>query len=377
MSLNDTKPMAERERHISTAEQERSKIVTGLEAEQAQGGLLFAQTDHFIVVYRDIPDIYGEFSGWLDTHPTALAQHLEYILEAVTGHFHLNLQDNFQVVEVKKGGLFVLDGVHLGNTRSLLSLKAWEHARFSKVYSGKRRAGFDEPVIYGAAVHEAIGHGIVERGLFGEEVLRKRPYQNSPELGFLIEGLATYIEYTFSGADPHDYFRNAMLDAAISRFTDLGGRWKLDSLSEDQIRGLVGRYSRIDGFSISGVFKLQERPVSGYHTEEPMDRVDLSNLFAKYSRGGSFVKYLIDRFGREAFQEFARRAGSSYFFSSLEEVTGMAVEAVERSWKEEVLTEAFIRNPIIEARERDVSTKFKRELEAQRRSILNLYRAYA
>ena len=361
----------------SVREQERSELIAGLQGEQAQGRLLFAETDHFIVVYRDIPEIYREFAGWMDTHPAALAQHLEAALGEAKDLFRVTLQDTFQVVEVKKGGLFSLGGVHTGGKRRLLSLKEWEHARFSQVYSRKRRAGFTEPAIYGFAVHEAIGHGVIGRALFGDEVFRKAPNKISPELDFFLEGIATYTQYSLSGVDPHDYMRQAMLDAALLRFTDLTGRWRLGTLPEDEMIEHVRRFSRNDGFSISGVFKLQQRGEGRGESQDTTDKVDLKALFAKYSRGGSFVKFLIDRYGVEAFKQFSRQASSGDFFASLVQVTGRTVEAIEREWKEAVLTDAFLYNPMIEAAERGLSAGRRSELETQRRSILDVYREYS
>lgn len=373
--MEDTIEVGQAKEESSTKEQERSKIVANLKKEQEKGKVLYAETDNFIVVYRDIPKIYRKFDSWLDTHPRALAQHLEIKLEEAKEHFQFDIPDTFQVVEVKSGGL-LLGGYHTGKRRGILSLKEWEHARYSKVFSEKRKDAFVEPAIYSTAVHEAIGHGIIDKELIGEYATP--PYKRKPELNFLIEAIATYTEYTLSGADPHDYFRDAMREVALLQFAGLDGKWKLGSLTEEQTRKRVKKVSKAGvGFSVSEVFKLKGDGLKDAESVKPKDGDNLNDLFARYSRGGSFVKFMVDRYGIETFKRWTSQLNSSDFFESLEQVTGKTVSEIEREWKDEVLTDLFLDNPITEERERGLREETKRERAGQRKLIMDLYRKYS
>lgn len=271
---------------------EKHKLLTQLEAEsQVNPNFSYAATGHFIVVYNS-PGIYRYFGSWLDTDPNSLAEFLERGLTQAVNHFQIDNPDTIQYVDVKSGMLGMGGGLHLGTSRGYVPLKEWQHARFSKVFSGKlyQPTPNNKPGIYGGAVHEAIGHGIIARILTGIPINRlellSRLIRRPHSINFLEEGLANYVENLVMGIDPHDEMRTYLISAALDRFMSGDGNWELNKRSQSDIEKVVRKKSTWADFAISDFFKLRKN-----NSKQPLPDDFHSN--PDYYRGSSFIGYFV------------------------------------------------------------------------------------
>ena len=353
---------------------ERKKLLYQLEKDQKKGKLLFASTDNFIVIYKDIPTIYRKSGSWLDTHPKSLADFLEIKLKSAINHFQLDPPQNIQVVEAKKGFILSSQGQYTDNTKGVLSFKEWENTKFSHVYSNRRRQeGFKEPIIYQSAIHEAIGHGVLMNNFLTEEAVNA--IGENAGLSFIKEGLAVYAEYYLSGLDTHDYLRSMMEYHARMQLSNLDWDLKIDNLTKKQIKKRVQKVGFV-GFSIAGVFSLSNKDLSPSSINSN-NKEELNSFFGKYYRGGSFVKYFIDRYGMSTFKNWTKSLNTKNFYVSLEEVSRKSIKDIEQEWRDDVLTEKLFNNPIIEDEERKLTEDQKQKRLNERKDIFHLYKQYS
>lgn len=307
---------------------ERMQIIDRLDREaQYNPNLKYSTTNHFIVVYRGGEDVYKGFGGFLDTHPSSLAEFLESKSGEVAKHLQIDLPDAFQVVEVKKGGVLTIgdSGLHFHNRTRTFSSKEWENARFSWVRPGQAKES-SLPGIYGTAAHEAIGHGQVSEVIFPNPL-------HTEKNDFLAEGLANYCSDIALGTDSHQRFVGEMLKAAERQFVDFRGKWSLDSQSPEQIGKKVQKRSMGTFVPINSAFRLYDPQKStGIEQNKFLGPKD-----EYYYQGASFIKFVMDKFGPNVLKDWLRDATKDNFYSSLEGLTGTSFNEMQREWREIVL----------------------------------------
>lgn len=316
-------------------DREKCAVIEKFRAEQErEPSIKIGQSEKFVVVYRDAPKIYESFGAWIDTDPSALAEYLEQRLAALAEHFRVTVPNRFYVVEVIKGAMFKVlyrSGENMWNVSrhhfpESDGVKFWDYANFSKVYS--RWSYTDKkgkPNIYKVAVHEALGHGFIEKELIPDD---------TPEIHFLIEGLASYVQYAGAGLNPHDYFREILVILAEGHFSSLFYGWVLDRDSPKEITKKMREQDPIFG-SLMDAFFL----------DGPKSNIFGAGMFKKtgdYPRGCSFVKYLIDSYGVDMFKDWIYQVTRENFFSSLELMTRKSMPVIEEEWKQEVLNREFL-----------------------------------
>jgi hypothetical protein len=272
------------------------------------------------------------------------------------------LPDTFQVVDVYRGGRFkslIEGGSHSGRQRGW-SFTEWERARFNKVNARtKKQKG--EPEIYQTTLHEAIGHGYIAPSILPASWNTEDGY-----FPFITEGLATYVEYAGLGKNPHDYFRKTLAYLAFEKFTDIDGKWK--ELDSAQVSKKIQEKSSIYDMSIRDVFRI--------FSDEKILSKDRSHDLSDYVRGGSFIKFFIDRFGMDKFRSWARTTNRGNFSANTMEITGMKTEDIERDWRREVL-DGFIDNPLLNEDEETFTDKHRDQRLENRRQALGVYFLYS
>lgn len=314
--------------------QERQKVIDGIRFDSIRNpDIHFAQSPNFIVIFKD-NEPYKDFDVPGFQGPEDLAYYLEGGLKIATDTFGIQTPDTFQVVKVERGGrMRITQGTHHHSQEGLILVKNYDHARFNKVKSRGKTIKPLTPLAYTVALHEAIGHGVLATALLSDE---------GQEIPFLNEGLSTYIEHVASGRNPHDYLISEMHDHAISRFQNLWGIWK-EMKPEETVFATTQR--GINDLSIANLFKLTANGEDVTKRDYASIRNGATN-YADYSKGGSFTKYLIDRFGIETYKKWALNVTRAGFVPSLEEATGLNLEELERGWKQEVLR-GFMTSPEI------------------------------
>ena len=346
--------------------QERQRVIDGIRFDSIRNrDIHYAQSPHFIVVFKDNKP-YLDFDAPTMEGPEDLAYYLEGGLKIATDTFELEPPDTFQVLQVKRGGRFmslVQHGLHYGNRMGQFKFEEWDHARFSKVSPrGKSKALFT-PTVYTVALHEAIGHGYLAPALLAEE---------AQLIPFLNEGLSTYIEYVASGRNPHDYLRMEMFQHGLDRFQNIWGKWK--NMTDEQIRAAIAKKTLGSSLSVRNTFKLTR------HGEDVARRsyTSVRNGFSPvdYSKGGSFIKYFIDRFGIEAFKKWAAKVDRKNFVASMEEITGVNSGEIEQGWKEEVLN-GFMMTPQLTSRLEGVTLEEQVQRHQEMTRIRDIYETHA
>lgn len=316
--------------------QERQKVIDGIRYDGIRNrDIHFAESPHFIVVFKDT-EPYKDFGAPGLEGPEDLAYYLEGGLKIATDAFGIETPDTFQVLQIKRGGRFmsmVHSGLHFGNREGQFKFKEWDHARFSESGTrGKSKALFT-PKAYTVALHEAIGHGVLAPALLSEE---------GQLIPFLNEGLSTYIEYVASGRNPHDYLIGQMFDHGLEKFQNLLGEWK--EMTPEQTASALTKQG-ISDISVANLFRL----ISEKEDVTKRDYASVKNgtpNHADYTKGGSFTKYFIDRFGVEAYKRWAGSVTRTGFVPSLEDATGLTLKEIESGWKQEVL-KGFMTSPEI------------------------------
>lgn len=304
----------------------------------------YAASDHFIVVYKNIPNIYRKFGSWLDTHPLSLAAFLEGELPKAVNHFQIDTANTVQVVDIRSGGfLDYMHGYHSGSRRHILSFEidAEEEKKktsgigFSHVFPrGKDEFG-KRPDIYETAIHEAIGHGIVTPALLGDEESKAR------EVRFLEEGLAEYTTDLLIGRDSHDVIARQMVDDALLVYykVKIDGT---DAYSREEIIKRLDEKGFLTNVSLANYFKLKFDDLDIAKSND-----SLSARVPDYYRGASFVKYLIDTYGVEQFKSWAKNVTPESFYTTLETAFGKPRDVIESEWKKAVMKNDFKDNPLL------------------------------
>lgn len=314
--------------------QERQKVIDGIRSDGVKNpDIHFSESPHFIVVFRDNQP-YEDFDAPGFQGPEDLAYYLEGGLKIAIDTFGIQTPDTFQVVRVERGGrMRMTQGTHHHNQEGLISIKNYDHARFNKVKSRGKTIKPLIPLAYTTALHEAVGHGVLAPGLLSDE---------GREIPFLNEGLSTYIEHLASGRNPHDYLISEMHSHALSRFQNLWGKWK--EMKPEQI-AFATTQRGINDLSVANLFKLTANGEDVTKRDYASIRNGATN-YADYSKGGSFTKYLIDKFGIETYKRWVSTVTRAGFVHSLEQATGLKLEELERGWKQEVLR-GFMTSPEI------------------------------
>lgn len=317
---------------------ERFQIVDKLDKElEHDSHLAYFTTTNFIVVYRDIPEIYKSFSGWLDTDPSSLGMYLEDKLGVVQRHFGIHDLKGFEVVQVKKGGIFnfFMGGSHSGGRRTQIDIDdPYEEARFSHVFSRGKGKRSPEPSIYSTAVHEAIGHGFINTTLMEGKNPDRR-------MGFVEEGLASYISDIAGSISSHDVLVETMIEGANWVFPQ---NLRNFELSEEDLKKKMRKTGFMNNIPLADLFKLKS---TSFQADK--NRKSMAGSLPNYARGASFIKYVIDAFGIDKFKKWLNRINKINFYDGLREVYGVEIDELEEGWKNAVLRNSFKDNPFIKS----------------------------
>lgn len=320
---------------------ERNKLVDSLGREsKRKHNFLYSATDHFVVIYRDVPDIYKVFGTWIDTDPDSLAQFLESKLPKVLSHFDLKEPKMFQIINVRKESFLNIfeGGRHVGSKKNSPTLA------YNDVFSKKSQASEgsvflieDEPFIYSTAIHESIGHGVVSTALMGSLENKARGIR------FLEEGLAAYATDIANDRSSHQVVQKVI---AHDVSWVLGKKGM--SASEDEVKyefEKAGNFLTTSGIPLKDFFKLKSAKFDASKTAGS-EGGGLEIIFTYY-RGASFVKYLVDAFGIGKFKSWIKDVSSDNFYDSLSKTFGVSVEELEKGWRDSVLIEDFTQNPFL------------------------------
>jgi len=338
---------------LSTYQQEREQILAELDEEREKGRISFAESEHFIVVHAGRLNL----GSWLDSDPIALAHFLEQKLELASVKFGINVpSEKFQVVRVKNGRVDE-GGVHTRGHKKIFQ-KSHIHALFNGIQQRKAtRNPSGMPNFYSLAVHEAIGHGFLMDNIFPQwnisdvtfPTLRsstaeidayKQLQKKTRRIGFLTEGLSGNVEYEAEGLNPHDYFALELVTSVMTSFRGFRGGWKISDFKDPDFSSFASKKGFPALFSVDQAFSLNGAEESTRFISE------MFNISA-YNRGASFIEYMLDKFGKDAFRDWAKGVYQDNFISTLEAHTQMSQHDFELSWMEAVLSRISFENLLI------------------------------
>lgn len=322
---------------------ERNKLASTLNHESnRKHGFRYSVTDHFVVIYKNIQDIYKAFGAWIDADPNSLARLLEARLPKILSHFNLLEPKTIQVVNVRKSTLLnvFVAGEHLRPKKDSSTL-SYNNVFFSKTKASEDSISLieDKPSIYTTAIHESIGHGIVGTALMGSFENKAR------NIRFLEEGLASYATDIVNDRNSHQIMQRVIAHDAGWVFGKKGM-----SVSEDEIKHgfeKAGNFLFTGGIPLREFFKLKSAKFDASKTAG-FEGGGLKKVITYY-RGASFIKYLVDTFGISKFKSWVRDVSSDNFYNSLSLSFGVSVEELEKGWRDSVLIEDFTQNPFLKS----------------------------
>lgn len=164
----------------------------------------------------------------------------------------------------------------------------------------------------------------------------ERKRRQARRMGFLTEGLATYVEFFTLRQNAHDYFIQQILRSIYMQYGRILDSWNPNTpLPERTLPpGLELQFrDQMEKFGLLFPEQFFDLPAKERSTFLPSRK-----SWPDYYQGGSFIQYMMDTFGAEVLKDWCSVATRTYFRGRLPEITGTEWDKMIVDWKQAILS---------------------------------------